>query len=98
MSHTCFGCKFKSLTLFACISNHFILAFRTSTLTRVWAEENRILLGGVGFWNKWRCEILRLVMSGMIDSAERVNQGGLLGRESMRVFFAAVEMDDARFE
>ena len=41
--------------------------------------------------------LLRLVMSGMSDSVERVNQGGLLGWVLMRVFFAAVEMDDARF-
>ena len=59
--------------------------------------ENEILLGVVGFWKNWRWELLRSVMSGMSDSEERVNQGGLLGRVSMRVFCAAVEMDDAKF-
>ena len=35
---------------------------------------------------------------GRSDSVDRVNQGGVLGRVSSRVFFAASELLDAKLE
>ena len=57
----------------------------------------RVLFGSVGLEKKLCCVVLRVEMRGRNDSDDRVNQGGLLGRVSSRVFFAASEMLFAKF-
>ena len=58
----------------------------------------RFLFDLEGVEKNWFCAALRLEIRGMSEVDDRVNQGGLLGRMSSRVIFAAVVMMDARLE
>ena len=58
----------------------------------------RFLFVSEGMEKNWVCAVLRLEMRGISEVDDRVNQGGVLGRVSSRVIFAAVVILDDRLK